>query len=96
MKLSPDTTSHIDLTASLKHLKSSLTPTASEFSGVTTKLYRQRIAATSKAAEEFSTRACWLMAGWIIGATALLSVCVILWARQPDISPTQLRALESK
>jgi hypothetical protein len=32
------------------------------------------------AAEEFSLAACGLIAGWVLGTTALFSIALILWA----------------
>lgn len=96
MNLPPDTLRHCDLTASLPHLKSSLTPQAPGYSGVASSLYDRRKAATRQCAEEFSKSACWMMAAFILFMVGLFSVVVFVALRQPDISPTQLRTIESK
>ena len=96
MNLPPDTLRHCDLTASLPHLKSSLTPQAPGYSGVASSLYDRRRAATRQCAEELSKSACWMMAAFILFMVGLFSVAVFVSLRQPDISPTQLRTIESK
>ena len=78
-------TDHIDLTAHCPDLRSSLTPAAAEFSGVTSTL------ASRKAAEEFQASAIGLMAAWLLGFVALLSVCLLLWGRQPEPSFTPVK-----
>lgn len=92
----PDTLRHCDLTASLPHLKSSLTPHAPGYSGVSSSLYDRRRAAIRQCAEEFSKSACLMIAAFILFMAATFSAVVFVALRQPDISPTQLRTTESK
>lgn len=68
MKLQHDPLISIDLTKSLPNLKSSL-------SGQTRHNFRR-----NRAAEEFSLKACALMAAWIIGFVLFLSIAIIIWA----------------
>lgn len=96
MNLPPDTLRHCDLTASLPHLKASLTPQAPGYSGVSSSLYDRRKAATRKAAEEFSKSACWMMVVFILFMVGLFSVVVFVSLRQPEMTPVELRKLQSK
>lgn len=96
MNLHPDTLRHCDLTASLPHLKASLTPTAPGYSGVSSTLYDRRKQATRQCAEEFSKGACWMIAAFILFFTGLFSVVVFVALRQPEMTPVELRELQAK
>ena len=96
MNLPPDTLRHCDLTASLPHLKSSLTPHAPGYSGVSSSLYDRRRAATRQCAEELSKSACWMMAAFILFMVGLFSVAVFVSLRQPEMTPSELRELQAK
>lgn len=96
MNLHPDTLQHCDLTASLPHLKASLTPTAPGYSGVKSTLYDRRKQATRQCAEEFSKSACLMIAAFILFMTATFSVVVFVALRQPEMTPVELRELQAK
>lgn len=83
MNLPPDTLRHCDLTASLPHLKASLTPQAHGYSGVSSSLYDRK-------------SACWMMAAFILFMVGLFSVVVFVSLRQPQMTPSELRELQAK
>lgn len=72
LTLSPSTTAHIDLTASLPSLQASLTPGAPGYVQA-----RNRLALRS--AEEFSLASIRLMACWLFGFVAFLTVAILIW-----------------
>lgn len=96
MNLPPDTLRHCDLTASLPHLKSSLTPHAPGYSGVSSSLYDRRRAAIRQCAEEFSKSAFWMMVAFILFMVGLFSIAVFVSLRQPEMTPSELRELQAK
>ena len=96
MNLQNDTLRHCDLTSHLVDLKSSLTPTAPGYSGVSSTIYDRRKQATRHCAEEFSKSACWMMAAFILFMVGLFSVVVFVSLRQPDMTPVELRELQAK
>lgn len=96
MNLPPDTLRHCDLTASLPHLKSSLTPHAPGYSGVSSSLYDRRRAAIRQCAEEFSKSACLMIAAFILFMAATFSAVVFVALRQPEMTPSELRELQAK
>lgn len=96
MNLQNDTLRHCDLTSHLVDLKSSLTPSAPGYSGVTSTLYDRRKAATRQCAEEFSKGACWMMAALTLFMVGLFSVVVFVSLRQPEMTPVELRQIQAK
>lgn len=96
MNLQNDTLRHCDLTASLPHLKASLTPSAPGYSGITSTIYDRRKQATRQCAEEFSKSACWMMAALILFMAATFSAVVFVALRQPEMTPVELRELQAK
>lgn len=51
--------------------------------------YEARKTAKRRAADEFSSQAIGLLAGWLIGCIATLSICIILWAGK-NVAPEPL------
>lgn len=96
MNLHPDTLRHCDLTASLPHLKASLTPTAPGYSGVKSTLYDRKKAAARQCAEEFSKSACWMIAAFILFMAATFAAVVFAALRQPEMTPVELREIQAK
>lgn len=96
MNMTKDRLRHINLTASMPFLKSSLTPTAPGYSGVTSTLYDRRKAATRQCAEEFSKSACLMIAAFILFMAATFSAVVFVALRQPEMTPVELREIQAK
>lgn len=96
MNLQNDTLRHCDLTSHLVDLKSSLTPTAPGYSGVSSTIYDRRKQATRQCAEEFSKSACLMIAAFILFITSLFSVVVFVSLRQPEMTPVELREIQAK
>lgn len=96
MNLQNDTLRHCDLTSHLVDLKSSLTPTAPGYSGVSSTIYDRRKQATRQCAEEFSKSACWMIAAFILFMAATFSAVVFVALRQPEMTPVELRQIQAK
>lgn len=96
MNLQNDTLRHCDLTSHLVDLKSSLTPSAPGYSGITSTIYDRRKQATRQCAEEFSKSACMMIAAFVLFFTGLFSVVVFVALRQPEMTPVELREIQAK